>query len=350
MNLPADSANGKAPMYPTLEIKPIIEVRNLRKTFDLPLGLIQTILRHKKEIVTAVDYVDFTVAKGETLGIVGESGCGKTTLLRCLARLYTPDKGEILFEGRDILKLNHEEMRLERRKIQVVFQDPYSSLNPRMTVGQILGEILSVHKIVAKDEQRARMEDVLNLVGMNADALRRLPLQFSGGQRQRIGIARALAMEPTVLLADEPVSALDVSIQAQVINLLMDLKQRLNLTMIFITHDLRVVRHVSDRIAVMYLGKIMEIGPSRRIFANPRHPYARALLAAAPELDPTIRTEISALQGDPPSPIHIPTGCRFHPRCAVAVESCKQGIPPLIEVEPGHFSACPITAPELHAQ
>jgi oligopeptide/dipeptide ABC transporter ATP-binding protein len=336
-------------MDATINQKPLLEVRDLRKTFELPLGLIQTVLRHKPEIVTAVDDVAFTVAKGETLGIVGESGCGKTTLLRCIARLYQPEKGQILFEGRDILKLKHEEMRQERRKIQVVFQDPYSSLNPRMTVGQILGEILKVHKIVPPERYQARMEELLDMVGMNADALQRLPSQFSGGQRQRIGIARALAMEPTVLLADEPVSALDVSIQAQVINLLMDLKQRLDLTMIFITHDLRVVRHVSDRIAVMYLGKIMEIGPSRRIFVNPRHPYTRALLAAAPELDPTIRTEVSALQGDPPSPIHIPIGCRFHPRCAMAVESCKAGIPPLIEVEPGHFAACPITATETHS-
>ncbi len=350
MNLSAETAKGKTHMDSTSDIKPILEIHELRKTFVLPLGFIQTALRHKPEIVTAVDNVDFTVAKGETLGIVGKSGCGKTTLLRCIARLYNPEKGQILFEGRDILKLKHEEMRLERRKIQVVFQDPYSSLNPRMTVGQILDEILSVHKIVPKEARLARMEELLSLVGMNADALRRLPAQFSGGQRQRIGIARALAMEPTVLLADEPVSALDVSIQAQVINLLMDLKQRLSLTMVFITHDLRVVRHVSDRIAVMYLGKIMEIGPAKRIFANPRHPYTRALLAAAPDLDPTIRNENSALQGDPPSPIHIPAGCRFHPRCALAVESCKQGIPALIEVEPGHFAACPVTAVELHAQ
>jgi len=335
-------------MQNTLNQENILEVRDLHKAFDLPLGLLQTILRHKKEIVTAVDGVAFTVARGETLGIVGESGCGKTTLLRCIARLYQPEKGEILFEGRDILQLSPSEMRQERRKIQVVFQDPYSSLNPRMTVGQILREILGVHNIVSPEHQQERMEELLDMVGMNADALKRLPSQFSGGQR--IGIARALAMDPTVLLADEPVSSLDVSIQAQVINLLMDLKQRLNLTMVFITHDLRVVRHVSDRIAVMYLGKIMEIGPSRRIFANPRHPYTRALLAAAPELDPTIRTETSALQGDPPSPIHIPVGCRFHPRCTLATENCKQGIPPLLEVEPGHFAACPVTAQELHVQ
>jgi oligopeptide transport system ATP-binding protein len=337
-------------MQTTMNQEPILEVRDLHKAFDLPLGMLQTILRHKKEIVTAVDGVAFKVARGETLGIVGESGCGKTTLLRCIARLYQPDKGEILFEGRDILQMNPGDMRQERRKIQVVFQDPYSSLNPRMTVGQILGEILNVHNIVSPGERKQRQEELLDMVGMNTDALKRLPAQFSGGQRQRIGIARALAMEPTVLLADEPVSALDVSIQAQVINLLMDLKQRLNLTMIFITHDLRVVRHVSDRIAVMYLGKIMEIGPTRRIFSNPRHPYTRALLAAAPELDPTIRTEISAIQGDPPSPIHIPSGCRFHPRCDLAVESCKVGIPPLTEVESNHFAACPITARELQTQ
>jgi oligopeptide/dipeptide ABC transporter ATP-binding protein len=328
----------------------LLEVRGLHKAFELPLGLIKTVLRHKPETVIAVDDVSFTVARGETLGIVGESGCGKTTLLRCIARLYKPEKGEIFFEGRDILKLKLEEMRLERRKIQVVFQDPYSSLNPRMTVGQILGEILNVHNIGSPGQRKERQEELLDMVGMNADALTRLPSQFSGGQRQRIGIARALAMEPTVLLADEPVSALDVSIQAQVINLLMDLKQRLNLTMVFITHDLRVVRHVSDRIIVMYLGKIMEIGPATRIFTNPRHPYTRALLAAAPELDPTIRTETSALQGDPPSPLHMPTGCRFHSRCALAQESCKVNIPPLIEVEPGHFAACPITALELHTQ
>lgn len=335
-------------METTTNQQTLLEVRGLCKSFDLPLGLIQTVLRHKQEKVTAVDDVALTVNRGETLGIVGESGCGKTTLVRCIARIYTPEKGEIIFEGRDILKLKREEMRLERRKIQVVFQDPYSSLNPRMSVGQILGEILTVHKIVPPEKRQARMEELLDIVGMNADALRRLPSQFSGGQRQRIGIARALAMEPTVLLADEPVSALDVSIQAQVLNLLMDLKQRLNLTMVFITHDLRVVRHVSDRIAVMYLGKIMEIGPSKRIFANPRHPYTRALLAAAPELDPSIRTETSALQGDPPSPIHIPSGCRFHPRCSLAVESCKVRIPDLLEAEPGHFAACPITALELH--
>ena len=322
----------------------ILEVRDLKKTFELPLGLIPALLRHKSEVVTAVDGVSFSVAKGEILGIVGESGCGKTTLLRCLARLYNSDAGAILFEGKDIVKLNLQEMRLERRKIQVVFQDPYSSLNPRMSVEQILGEILSVHQIRPPAQRKGRMLELMEMVGLNADALQRMPSQFSGGQRQRIGIARALAMEPSLLLADEPVSALDVSIQAQVINLLMNLQEKLHLTMIFITHDLRVVRHISDRIAVMYLGKILELGPTNMIFSHPMHPYTRALLAAAPDLDPTIRNEVSALQGDPPSPIHIPPGCRFHPRCSLAVESCKTGIPPLLKIEAGHFFACPIAA------
>ncbi len=322
----------------------ILEVKDLKKVFQLPLGLIPAILGHKGEVVTAVDHVSFSVAKGEILGIVGESGCGKTTLLRCIAKLYTPDSGEICFEGRDILKLSREEMRQERRKIQVIFQDPYSSLNPRMSVEQILSEILTVHQIRPPEQRKDRMAELLDMVGLNTDALRRMPSQFSGGQRQRIGIARALAMEPSLLLADEPVSALDVSIQAQVINLLMDLQERLSLTMVFVTHDLRVVRHISHRIAVMYLGKVMEIGPTEKIFENPEHPYTRALMAAAPELDPAVRNEVSVLQGDPPSPIHIPPGCRFHPRCWLAVDSCKKSIPELIEIEPGHSVACPILA------
>ncbi len=322
---------------------PLLEVRDLKKTFELPLGFIQTVTRHKPEVVTAVDHVNLMISEGEILGVVGESGCGKTTMLRCIAKLYPPDSGEILFEGRDILKMRPEEMRLQRRKIQVIFQDPYSSLNPRMSVGQILGEILSVHKIVPLEKRKDRMVELLEMVGLSADALKRLPSQFSGGQRQRIGTARALAMEPTLLLADEPVSALDVSIQAQVINLLMDLQAKLKLTMMFISHDLRVVRHISDRIAVMYLGKILELGPTDKIFSQPMHPYTRALLAAAPELDPTIRNEVSALQGDPPSPIHIPPGCRFHPRCTMAVESCRREVPALEVVEAGHLAACPIT-------
>jgi oligopeptide/dipeptide ABC transporter ATP-binding protein len=323
---------------------PILEVQDLKKVFFLPQGIIQALLRQPPEKLTAVDGVSFEVKKGEILGIVGESGCGKTTLLRCLARIYEPDAGKILFEGKDILLMSRAEMRSERRKIQVVFQDPYSSLNPRMTVGQMLEEILSVHKICPPAQYQERIAQLLEMVGMHPSAVKRLPSQFSGGQRQRIGIARALAMEPTLLLADEPVSALDVSIQAQVINLLTELQAQLGLTMIFVTHDLRVVHHISDRIMIMYLGKVLEAGPTEKIFANPSHPYTRALLAAVPELDPTTRNDDSATQGDPPSPIHIPPGCRFHPRCPLAVDSCRENVPELIEVEAGHRAACPITA------
>lgn len=319
-----------------------LTVRNVKKQFVLPLGLLPTLLRRKHEVVTAVDDVSLEIKKGEILGVVGESGSGKTTLLRCIARIHGADAGEIIFDGRDILKLNKGDMRAERRKIQVIFQDPYSSLNPRMTVKQMLMEILTVHNICPPEERLPRAISLLETVGMNPDALNRLPSQFSGGQRQRIGIARALAMEPAMLLADEPVSALDVSIQAQVLNLLLNLQRKLNLTMLFVTHDLRVVRHVSHRIAVMYLGKIMEIGPTEQIFSNPVHPYTRALLAAAPELDPTQRETKPALLGEPPSPIHIPPGCRFHPRCPFAQDSCKVDKPELMEVTSGHLAACPV--------
>ncbi|MCJ7626527.1 MAG: ATP-binding cassette domain-containing protein [Anaerolineaceae bacterium] len=322
--------------------KPLLEICSVKKVFELPLGLIHTIMRKKPEIVTAVDHVSLEIQKGEILGVVGESGSGKTTLLRCIARIYDPESGEIFFEGKDILKLNPSELRNVRRKIQVVFQDPYSSLNPRMTVKQMLMEILSVHNIRPRSERMDHAVELLEIVGMTPDALNRLPSQFSGGQRQRIGIARSLAMEPSLLLADEPVSALDVSIQAQVINLLMNLQKMLGLTMMFVTHDLRVVQHVSHRIAVMYLGKIMENGSTHRLFEQPYHPYTQALLAAAPGLDPTIREEKPALLGEPPSPIHIPPGCVFHPRCPLAIESCRINIPELIEVEPGHFTACPV--------
>ncbi|MCE5208725.1 MAG: ABC transporter ATP-binding protein [Chloroflexi bacterium] len=322
--------------------QPLVEIKHVKKYFDLPRGLLKTILRYEKETVHAVDDVSLDIYKGETLGLVGESGSGKTTLLRCIARIYDPSSGIIMHEGKDILKLSKKELRTERRKFQVVFQDPYSSLNPRMTVKQVLMEILSVHNIRPEEERLDRVNELLTMVGLTSDALNRLPANFSGGQRQRIGVAKALAMEPRLLLADEPVSALDVSIQAQVINLLLDLKEKLDLTMLFVTHDLRVVRHVSDRIAVMYLGKIMEIGSTREIFNNPVHPYTQALLAAAPELDPENRTERPALLGDPPSPIHIPPGCRFHPRCPLAIESCKVDQPELIEAGYKHMAACPV--------
>lgn len=320
--------------------KVVLEVQNVTKTFELPLGLVPAILRRKPEVVTAVDDVSLHVAKGEILGIVGESGCGKTTLLRCIARLYEPDSGQILFNGKDMLRMSAGEMRAERRRIQMVFQDPYSSLNPRFRVGRMLGEALAVHNVCPPEMRRHRVVQLLEMVGMNADAIHRLPAQFSGGQRQRLGIARALALEPTLLLADEPVSSLDVSVQAQVINLLLDLQSKLGLTMIFVSHDLRVVRHISHRIVVMYLGKIMEMGTTRLIFANPIHPYTKVLLAAAPQPDPSLRSEVPAILGDPPSPIHIPPGCRFHPRCPSANQSCQVDIPTLKEVERGHFVAC----------
>lgn len=324
------------------DVQPLVEVRNVKKYFDLPLGLLKTLLRYEKEVVHAVDDVSLDIYKGETLGLVGESGSGKTTLLRCIARIYDPTSGSINFDGQDIVKLGKADLRKERRKFQVVFQDPYSSLNPRMTVEDVLMEILSVHKIRPEIMRKDRVKELINMVGLTDDALRRLPANFSGGQRQRIGIAKALAMEPELLLADEPVSALDVSIQAQVINLLLELKRKLNLTMLFVTHDLRVVRHVSDRIAVMYLGKIMEIGPSRELFSNPIHPYTKALLAAAPELDPENRSERPALLGDPPSPIHIPPGCRFHPRCPFAIDSCKVDEPEMQDIGHRHQAACPV--------
>jgi oligopeptide/dipeptide ABC transporter ATP-binding protein len=319
-----------------------LTVRNVKKQFVLPLGLLPMLLGHKHDVVTAVDGVSLEIKKGEILGVVGESGSGKTTLLHCIARIHSADSGEVIFDGRDILKLNKRELRAERRKIQVIFQDPYSSLNPRMTVKQMLMEIFSVHKICPPEERLARAISLLETVGMGPDALNRLPSQFSGGQRQRIGIARALAMEPAILLADEPVSALDVSIQAQVLNLLLKLQRNLNLTMLFVTHDLRVVRHISHRIAIMYLGKIMEVGPTEQIFSNPVHPYTHALLAAAPELDPTRRETKPALLGEPPNPIHIPPGCRFHPRCPFALDSCKVDEPELLEVSSGHLAACPV--------
>lgn len=328
--------------------QPLVEIKNVKKYFELPLGLLRTILRHEKEVVHAVDDVTLDIYKGETLGLVGESGSGKTTLLRCIARIYDPSTGSILHEGKDILKLSKKDLRSERRKFQVVFQDPYSSLNPRMTVKQVLMEILSVHNLRPEAERMDRVNELLSLVGLTSDALHRLPANFSGGQRQRIGIAKALAMEPRLLLADEPVSALDVSIQAQVINLLLDLKKKLDLTMLFVTHDLRVVRHVSDRIAVMYLGKIMEVGPTKELFNNPMHPYTRALLAAAPELDPEDRTERPALLGDPPSPIRIPPGCRFHPRCPLAIDSCKVDQPELVDVGHRHMAACPVVLNNLN--
>jgi oligopeptide transport system ATP-binding protein len=313
----------------------LLEVDNLVKHFAVAGG-------HAARI-RAVDGVSFTIRRGETLGLVGESGCGKTTTGRCILQLERPTSGRIVFEGVDLTTLEHQALRAVRRRVQVIFQDPYSSLNPRMTIGQILSEPLQVHGIVREQAARAdRVRELLTQVGLLPQHARRYPHQLSGGQRQRVGIARALAMEPALIICDEPVSALDVSIQAQIINLLEDLQKRLGLTYLFIAHDLSVVRHISDRVAVMYLGKIVEITDRQRLYEEPRHPYTRALLSAVPIPDPALeaRRERTVLRGEVPSLLNPPTGCVFHPRCAIAVDRCSAAVPPLREIRPGHLAAC----------
>jgi oligopeptide/dipeptide ABC transporter ATP-binding protein len=304
----------------------LLEVRNLRKHFPVRAGL----LRRPSGAVRAVDGVGFELAAGETLGIVGESGCGKTTLGRVVLRLIEPTTGTIRFAGDDLLALGGDALRRKRREMQLIFQDPFGSLNPRMRVGAIVGEGLEVHGLARGAEQRARVRRVLERVGMRADAVERYPHEFSGGQRQRIGIARALAVEPRLIVADEPVSALDVSIQAQIVNLLQDLQEELGIAYLFIAHDLRVVEHISHRVAIMYLGRIVELADSRELYANPHHPYTRALLSAVPELDPATRRERIILRGEVPSPIDPPSGCRFHPRCAFAEARCRSEEPALL--------------------
>jgi oligopeptide/dipeptide ABC transporter ATP-binding protein len=307
------------------------------------------VVRRGGETVQAVDGVSLEIRRGETLGIVGETGCGKSTLARCITRLYELTSGRIVFDGEDISQLSRRKLRPFRRQIQVIFQDPYNSLNPRRRVGSIIGDPLAVHGTAGGAERKRQVQELMELVGLNPEHFNRFPAEFSGGQRQRIGVARALALHPKLIVCDEPVSALDVSIQAQIINLLADLQQELGLTYLFIAHDLSVVRHVSSRIAVMYLGKIVELAPTRDIFARPLHPYTNALLSAIPEIDDDAGRKPIVLGGDVPSPIRPPSGCRFHPRCPKARERCGRDEPVAEPKGSGHAVAChyPVEPGEL---
>ena len=319
----------------------LLEVSQLSKSFPLKHTVFDAILRRPKQKLTAVDNVSFTLNEGETLGLVGESGCGKSTLARTVINLYRPTAGRVVFAGTNFSELTKKELRDRCKNIQMIFQDPYSSLNPRMTVRQVLREELLHHKMCPKAEVDKRISELLELVGLSEEHAERLPSAFSGGQRQRIGIARALAVQPKLIIADEPVSALDVSIQAQIINLLIDLQDKLGLSILFISHDLRVVRYISDRVAVMYLGSMVETADTEALYDNPRHPYTNVLLAAAPSMEADRADEKkAAVLGELPSPINLPSGCRFHPRCPYCTEVCKQESPELRDLGGGHMVAC----------
>jgi oligopeptide transport system ATP-binding protein len=317
----------------------LIDVKDVKIYFPVTAGfLVQRKIAENK----AVDGISFDVRRGETMGLVGESGCGKSTTGRAILQLYRPTAGEIMFDGKDLNKLRGNDLRLMRRKMQMIFQDPYASLNPRMSVRDIVGEPLVIHKMGTNQERRERVLELMRIVGLNPYYATRFPHEFSGGQRQRIGIARALAVSPDFIVADEPVSALDVSIQAQIINLMEELQEQFGLTYLFIAHDLAVVRHISDRVAVMYLGKLMEQADSREIYENPLHPYTKALLSAVPIPDPALerKRERIILTGDVPSSLRPPRGCVFHTRCPIAIEECRVEIPTWREAEPGHWVAC----------
>lgn len=309
----------------------LVEVKNLVKYFPI---------EGSDDVVKAVDDVSFEILSGETLGLVGESGCGKSTVGRCVLRLYEPTSGEVSFEGNNIVGMPNSEMQALRREMQIIFQDPYASLNPRLTIQSIVSEPLKIHKIGNSSEQKDRVAELLRKVGLDPNYMRRYPHEFSGGQRQRIGIARALALNPKLIIADEPVSALDVSVQAQVVNLLQDLQAEFGLTYLFISHGLAVVEHISNRVAVMYLGKIVEVADARTLYENPLHPYTKALLSAIPIPDPKQKRERIVLQGDVPTPINPPSGCRFRTRCPWAIEDCARIEPELREIQPNHFAAC----------
>lgn len=318
---------------------PLLDVRQLKKYFPVRSGLFSKV----SAWVKAVDDVSFAIRHRETFGLVGESGCGKTTVGRTILRLMEPTGGDVTFEGENVFAMDSQTLRATRRRMQIVFQDPYSSLNPRMTVGSIVGEPLLVHKLAKGQARTDRVYELLDRVGLRPDHAGRYPHEFSGGQRQRIGIARALALNPKFIVCDEAVSALDVSIQAQIINLLKDLQEDYHLAYLFITHDLNVVRYIADRIAVMYLGKLAEVAPSETLFSNPKHPYTQALLSANPLPDPTVQRERILLPGDVPTPLNPPSGCRFHTRCPQAVDHCKTTAPPLIQIgkpEDHHIAWC----------
>lgn len=320
--------------------EPLLAIRDLKVHFDLA--------GRGKRVVKAVDGLTLNIYPGETVGLVGESGCGKSTLGRAILRLTEPTSGEVIYRGQDLAHLSSKQMRQHRRHLQIVFQDPYASLNPRMTVGQIVGEPLETFKLAKGREAELRVQELLETVGLSKRFIKRYPHEFSGGQRQRIGIARALAVDPEFIVADEPISALDVSIQAQIMNLLQKLQRQKNLTYLFISHDLRAIRHVSNRVAVMYLGRLVEVGEAETVYADPLMPYTKALISAVPVPDPKVEAfrQRIVLEGDVPSPINPPQGCRFHTRCPYMIQQCKEVDPPLVEIKPQHFAACIRISPE----
>jgi oligopeptide/dipeptide ABC transporter ATP-binding protein len=334
------------------EQRPLLEIEGLTKRYELPSNVLRRSTGKRREAIQAVRDVSLSISPGETVGLVGESGCGKSTLARLLVHLEPPTAGRIVYEGMNLLDQDSKTVRQFRRKIQIVFQDPYSSLNPRMSVGRALREVLAVHKLCPREQRQQRAGELLRRVGLSPDMMDRRPREFSGGQRQRIGIARALAVEPNFIVADEPLSALDVSVQAQVLNLMMRLQEEMNLTYLFISHNLGVIRHISQRVAIMYLGRLVEVAPTTRLFESPLHPYTQALLRAVPSLNPDEISENVAVEGDIPNAINPPSGCHFHPRCPFAMPICRERYPAMRTAALGHTVAChlyPGTKPESTA-